>query len=98
LAQGPDKGLQQRLERLEGMVQEQRRLLENYEQEMKQLKSELKKQHEAIDEKVQAASKKPEHKELLREIMSDLRLTEAKETSNEKEIKTIYDEWWMIRM
>lgn len=95
-AQGPEKDLQQRLERLEGVVQEQRRLLENYEKEMNQLKSELRKQHEAIDEKVQSAAKKPDYIELLKGIMSDIRLTEAKETPDQKEIKTIYDEGFYL--
>ncbi|MBI5582410.1 MAG: hypothetical protein HY892_01170 [Deltaproteobacteria bacterium] len=96
-AQGPDKDLQQRLERLEKVVQEQRSLLENYEKEMTQLKSELKKQHEAIDDKVKAAAKKPEHLEMLREIMADIRLTETPQTAADQEVKTIYDEGFYLK-
>jgi hypothetical protein len=76
--EGSNGDLQQRLERLEKLVQEQKNLLERYEKEMDQLKSDLKKQSETIDEKVKAAATTPDHVERLKEIMSDIRLTETK--------------------
>jgi phosphate-selective porin OprO/OprP len=96
-AQGPDKDLQQRVERLERVIQEQRRMLDNYEKEMSELKSDLKKQSQTIDEKVQAASRKPEHLEMLREIISDIRLTETPQTPADQEVKTIYDEGFYLK-
>lgn len=96
-AQGPDKDLGQRVEKLEGIIQEQKKLLENYERELNQVKNELKKQTEVIDEKVQAAAQKPEHRVLLREMMSDFLLSDAKETQAEKELKTVYDEGFYLK-
>lgn len=97
MVKAQDKDLQQRLEKLETLVQEQKRLLENYEKEMRQLKVELKKQSEGLDEKVQAAVKTPDHMKMLKEIMSDIRLTETKQTPADQELKTIYDEGFYLK-
>lgn len=97
LAQGPEKDLTQRVEKLEGIIKEQKKLLENYERELDQVKNELKKQAEAIDTKVQAADQTPEHKTLIREILSDIRLSDAKETPAEKELETVYDEGFYLK-
>lgn len=97
LAQGSDKNLNQRVEKLEGIIQEQKKLLENYEKELSEVKKALNKQTEAIDEKMQAATQKPEHKALIREMISDLRLSDVKETPAEKELRTVYDEGFYLK-
>ncbi|MBI5601746.1 MAG: hypothetical protein HY879_00160 [Deltaproteobacteria bacterium] len=97
LAQGPEKDLTQRVEKLEGIIKEQKRVLESYERELNQVKTELKKQSEAIEARVQAAAQTPEHKALIREILSDIRLSDAKETPVDKELKTVYDEGFYLK-
>ncbi|MBI4766734.1 MAG: hypothetical protein HY787_19415 [Deltaproteobacteria bacterium] len=97
LAQGPDKDLSQRVEKLEGIIQEQKRLLEGYEKELNQVKTELKRQNEAVEAKVQNVINQPEHHALIRDIMSDYRLTEAKETPADKEAMTVYDEGFYLK-
>ncbi len=96
-AQSSEQEMRERIERLEKVIQEQKRIMEAHDEELKLLKQELKQQSEKVDAQIKTAMKKPEHKELIRGIMADIRLTEKKETPEEKELRTVYDEGFYLK-
>ncbi|MBI4774692.1 MAG: hypothetical protein HY788_11020 [Deltaproteobacteria bacterium] len=95
-AQGSEQDLRERIEQLEKMMLEQRRIMDAYEEELRSVKEELNRQAATMDEKVKAAAKKPEYQEYLREIMQSIRLTEKVETPEEKRLRTLYDEGFYL--
>jgi phosphate-selective porin OprO and OprP len=96
-AQGSEKELMERIERLEKVIQDYRKTMQHYEEELNGLKGELKKHAETVDQKVEAAVQKPEHLEYFRHIMESIRLTEKEETPEEQRLKTLYDEGFYLK-
>ncbi|MEW6666355.1 MAG: porin [Thermodesulfobacteriota bacterium] len=96
-AQGAEKELRDRIEKLEKVIQDYKRIMEAHEEELRNVKEQLNKQAAAVDEKVEAAVKKPEHLEYFRHIMESIRLTEKEETPEEKRLKTLYDEGFFLK-
>ena len=71
--------------------------MEAHEEELRSVKEELSKQAATVDQKVEAAVKKPEHLEYVRHLMESIRLTEKVETPEEQRLRTLYDEGFYLK-
>lgn len=96
-AQDTERELRERVEKLETVIQDYKRIMDAYEEELRSVKEELSKQATTVDSKIEAAVKKPEHVEYLREIMQSILLTEAEETPEEKRLRTVYDDGFYLK-
>jgi phosphate-selective porin OprO/OprP len=96
-AQGSEKELRERVEKLERVIQDYKRIMENYEEELRAVKEQLNKQASTVDQKVEAAVKKPEYLEQFREIIRNIRLTEKEETPEEQSLRTLYDDGFYMK-
>ena len=96
-AQGSEKELRERIEKLEKVILDYKRIMEGHEEELRAVKAQLNKQATTVDQKIEAAVKKPEHLEYFREIMQSIRLTEKEETPEEQRLRTLYDEGFYLK-
>ena len=96
-AQDSEKDLKARVEKLEKVIADYKRIMEAYEQELSAVKEELNKQASTMDQKIEAEVKKPDHMEYFREIMRDIRITEKEETPEEKRLRTLYDDGFYMK-
>ncbi len=96
-AQSSEEALRERVEKLERVIMDYKRIMEVHEQELKAVKDQLNKQASTVDQKIEAAVKKPEHMEYFREVMKSVSLTEKEETPDEKRLRTLYDEGFYLK-
>jgi phosphate-selective porin OprO/OprP len=92
-AQGSEIELKERIERLEKVILDYRRVMEAHEEELKKVKEELSRQAAAAA-KESEPSGKPESLEL---ALQRLRLTEKEKTPEEKRLETLYDEGFFLK-
>jgi len=97
LAEDSEKELRGRIEKLEQVIQDYKRVMEAHEQELRNVKEQLNKQAATVDQKVEAAVKEPEHLEYVRHLMESIRLTEKVETPEEQRLRTVYDEGFYLK-
>ena len=92
-----EEALKARIEKLEKIILDYKRVMEAHEEELSAMKEQLKRQDSEVEQMIEAAVKKPEHEEYLREIMQSIRLTEAQEGPREESLRTLYDDGFYLK-
>lgn len=86
-----------RIDRLESMLLDYQKRMGAYEKELQALRGQIQAQDRRTDKKIEQAVKSPDHAAVVKEIIQTVSLDEAKQTPQEKRLRTIYDDGFYLK-